>query len=151
MNCAVEWFVYATVLSRWCCHEHEFNKWVFVQYKSLWFSIVATRLHYVSLTGNVRKGVVKLNWVAKWVAAWRRLKTTVAEKKHGFILQDRLQKPHEPCILGSPIHTVTMEAPCGSARNAALDRTCARLSVGRELRLRVGGVWRSVTQRQDVI
>jgi len=58
MNCAVEWFVYATVLSHWCCHAHEFNKTVFVQYKSFWFSIVDTQLHYVSLTGNFRKGVV---------------------------------------------------------------------------------------------
>ena len=31
MSCAVDWFVYVTGLSRWCCHVHEFNKWVFVQ------------------------------------------------------------------------------------------------------------------------
>ena len=31
------------------------------------------------LTGNFRKGVVRLNWVAKWVAALTRLKTTGLE------------------------------------------------------------------------
>jgi len=32
------------------------------------------------LTGNFRKGVVRLNWVAKWVAAWKSwLKTTGLE------------------------------------------------------------------------
>jgi len=44
--------------------------------QSLWFSIVQTQLHYICLTGNFRKGVVRLYWVAKWVAAWKRLKTT---------------------------------------------------------------------------
>ena len=33
-------------------------------------------LHFTCLTGNFRKGVFRLNWVAKWVAAWKRLKTT---------------------------------------------------------------------------
>jgi len=27
----VELFVYGTGLSHWCCHVHEFNKWVMVQ------------------------------------------------------------------------------------------------------------------------
>jgi len=43
---------------------------------SLLFSVVKTQLHFICLTGNFRKGVVRLNWVAKWVAAWKRLKTT---------------------------------------------------------------------------
>jgi len=29
---------------------------------------VQTQLHYICLTGNFRKGVVRLSWVAKWVA-----------------------------------------------------------------------------------
>ena len=36
---------------------------------SLWFSVVQTKLHFICLTGNFRKGVVALNWVWKWVAA----------------------------------------------------------------------------------
>jgi len=32
--------------------------------------------NYLCLTGNFRKGVTRLNWVAKWIAAWKRLKTT---------------------------------------------------------------------------
>ena len=42
-------------------------------------SIVQTQLHFICLTGNFRKGVVRLNWVAKLVAAWKRLKTTGLE------------------------------------------------------------------------
>ena len=40
MSCAVEWFVYDTGLSHWCCHVHEFNKWFFVKqwYRTLFFS-----------------------------------------------------------------------------------------------------------------
>jgi len=34
------------------------------------------QMHHICLTGNFRKGVVRVNWVAKWVAAWKRLKTT---------------------------------------------------------------------------
>jgi len=30
---------------------------------------VQTQLHYIWLGGNVQKEVVRLNWVAKWVAA----------------------------------------------------------------------------------
>ena len=48
-------------------------------YSHLWFSIVQTQLHFICLTGNFRKGVVRLNWVAKWVGAWKRLKTTGLE------------------------------------------------------------------------
>jgi len=40
---------------------------------------VQTQLHFICLTGNFRKGVVRLNWVAKWVAAWKRLKITGLE------------------------------------------------------------------------
>jgi len=40
---------------------------------------VQAQLHFICLTGNFRKGVVRLNWVAKWVAAWKRLKTTGLE------------------------------------------------------------------------
>jgi len=29
---------------------------------------VQTQLHYICLIENFRKGVVRLNWVAKWVA-----------------------------------------------------------------------------------
>ena len=42
-------------------------------------SLVQTQLHFICLTGNFRKGVVRLNWVAKWVAALKRLKTTGLE------------------------------------------------------------------------
>jgi len=35
MSCAVEWFVYGTGLSHWCCHVHEFNKWVLVQHSDV--------------------------------------------------------------------------------------------------------------------
>ena len=69
MSCAVEWFVYGTGLSHWCCHVHEFKKWVFVQHSDI-------ARNFICLTGNFRKGVVRLYWVAKCVAAWRRLKTT---------------------------------------------------------------------------
>jgi len=51
----------------------------YVILQSLWFSIVQTHLCFICLTGNFRKGVVRLNWVAEWVAAWKRLKTTVLE------------------------------------------------------------------------
>jgi len=26
MSCAVEWFVYGTSLSHWCCRLHDFNE-----------------------------------------------------------------------------------------------------------------------------
>ena len=38
-----------------------------------------TQLHFICLTGNFRKGVVRLNCVAKWVAASKRLETTGLE------------------------------------------------------------------------
>ena len=87
MSCAVEWFVYGTGLSHWCCHVHDFNKWVLVQHSDVvrYFIVIvnfycATKLHFICLTGNFRKGVVRLNWVAKWVAAWKIwLKTTGLE------------------------------------------------------------------------
>ena len=48
-------------------------------YSQLWFYIAQTQLHFICLTGNFRKGVVRLNWFAKWVAAWKRLKLTGLE------------------------------------------------------------------------
>ena len=47
-----------------------------INFQSLWFSIVQTQPHYICLTGNFRKGIVRLNWIAKWVAAWKTLKIT---------------------------------------------------------------------------
>ena len=87
MSCAVEWFVYGTGLSHWCCHVHDFNKWVLVQHSDVvrYFIVIvnfycATKLHFICLTGNFRKGVVRLNWVAKWVVAWKSwLQTTGSE------------------------------------------------------------------------
>jgi len=38
-----------------------------------------TPLHFICLTDNFLKVVVKLNWVAKWDAARKRLKTTDLE------------------------------------------------------------------------
>jgi len=35
-----------------------------------------TQLRYKYLIGNFGKGVFRLHWVAKWVAEWKRLKTT---------------------------------------------------------------------------
>ena len=68
-------------LAHWCCHLHEFNKWcllstviLYVIFQSLWFSIVQTPLHLICLTGKFRNGVDRLDWVAKWVAAWKVLK-----------------------------------------------------------------------------
>ena len=46
----------------------------YVILQSLWFSIMQTQLHFICLTGNLQKGVVRLNWVAKWVAAWKRFR-----------------------------------------------------------------------------
>ena len=69
----------------------------------------------------------------------------------GRLLLFVLPKLPEPCIPGSSLRkaTVTMEASSGSARNTALDRTCARLPVGRgsEPRLRVRG-WGGVAERR---
>ena len=38
-------------------------------------------MHFICLTGNFRKGVVGLNWLAKWVVASKRLKTTTEEAR----------------------------------------------------------------------
>jgi len=48
----------------------------YVIFQSAWFSVVQKQLQYICLTTKFRKGVVMLNWVAKWVAAWKRFKTT---------------------------------------------------------------------------
>jgi len=48
----------------------------YVIFQSLWFSIMQTQLHFICLSGNYQQGVVRLNWVVKWVAARIRLKTT---------------------------------------------------------------------------
>ena len=53
----------------------------YVIFQSSWFSFVQTQLHFICLTGNFRKGVVRSNLVAKWVAAWKRLKTTGLTKQ----------------------------------------------------------------------
>jgi len=85
MSCAVEWFVYGTDLAHWCCHVHELNKWVLLQHSDIVrYFIVIEIFHCASTTalqttGNFRKGVVRLNWVAKWVATWKKLKTTASE------------------------------------------------------------------------
>ena len=86
MSCAVEWFVYGTGLPHWCCHEHEFNKQVLVQHSDIVRYFIVIVIFYCANTTafymfdwNFRKGVVRLNWVAKWVAAWKRLKTTGLE------------------------------------------------------------------------
>jgi len=113
----VEWFVDGTGLSCWCCRVHEFHKWVFVRhsdivllqpfrwccvdcerhvnstfFQSLWFSIVQTQVHFICPTGNFRKGVVRLNCFAKWVAAWKRVKTAGLVHIELFLLFNALQK-----------------------------------------------------------
>ena len=45
-----------------------------------------TQLHYLCLTENFQKGVVRLNWIAKWVDAWKKLKTTELELSVGWQL-----------------------------------------------------------------
>ena len=58
------------------------------------FFFVQTQLHYICLAGNFRKGVVRLNRVAKWAAAWTRLKTT-AQRRDPFARTTRL--PDRTC------------------------------------------------------
>jgi len=62
-------------------NESLFNMAITVRYYySLWFSIVRTQLHFISVTGNFRNRGVRLNLVAKWVAAWKSLKITVIDE-----------------------------------------------------------------------
>ena len=87
MSCAVEWFVYGTGLSHWCFHVHEFNKWVFVLHSDVARYFIVIVIFYCANTTafhmsdwKFSEGVVRLNWVAKWVAAWKSLlKTTGLE------------------------------------------------------------------------
>ena len=113
----MEWFVDGTGLSCWCCRVHEFHKWVFVRhsdivllqpfrwccvdcerhvnstfFQSLWFSIVQTQVHFICPTGNFRKGVVRLNCFAKWVAAWKRVKTAGLVHIELFLLFNALHR-----------------------------------------------------------
>jgi len=67
----------------------------YVIFQSLWFSIVHTQLHFICLTGNFRKGVFWLNRVAKWIAAWKSLKTTVLSHcPHKFMRNNKMQMKH---------------------------------------------------------
>ena len=90
MNSAVERFTYGTGLSHWSCYVLEVNKWVYVQHSdivshflvmAIFYCANTLQLHYICLTGNFRKGVFRVNWITKWVAAWKRLKSTDLEPK----------------------------------------------------------------------
>ena len=92
MSCAVEWFVHGKGLSHWCCHVHEFNKWVLVQHSDILRYFIVIVIFYCANTTafhmsdwKFSEGVVRLNWVAKWVAAWKRLKSTGLEVLRIFI------------------------------------------------------------------
>jgi len=43
---------------------------------------VQTQLHFMCMSGNFWKGVVRLHWVAKLVAVGKRLKTTALKGTH---------------------------------------------------------------------
>ena len=86
MSCAVESFVYGTGLFHWCCHVHQFNKWVLVQHSDIVRYFIVIVIFYCANTTafhmsdwKFSKGVVRLNWVAKWVTTWKRLRTTGLE------------------------------------------------------------------------
>ena len=70
-------------LSHWRCHVHEFNKWVFVQHSDIVRYFLAIVIFHCARTiashlsdWKFSKGIVRLKWVAKLVAAWKRLKIT---------------------------------------------------------------------------
>jgi len=78
MSCAAELFVYGTGLSHWCCHVHEFNKWVVVQHSDVVRYFIVIAIFYSANTTafhmsnwKFSEGGRWLNRVAKWVAAWR--------------------------------------------------------------------------------
>ena len=58
-----------------------------------------TQLHFISLTGNFRNGVIRLNWVAKWIAAWKSwLKTTGLEVLRIFTRKMLVSQLNIQCV-----------------------------------------------------
>ena len=69
-----------------------------------------TQLHFICLTGNFRKKVVRLNGVAKWVSAWKRLKAT-ALNETTFEFMRWLQVRSPVCYRLSNVFTVSAIFP----------------------------------------
>jgi len=46
----MEWFVYGTGISHWCCHVHEFNKWVLFQYSYIVCYFIGNVIFYCANT-----------------------------------------------------------------------------------------------------
>ena len=66
--------------------------WVFVQHSDILSSFLVIVIFYCANETALHmpdrkfsKGFVRLNWVAKWVAAWKRLKTIVLAKQPGTL------------------------------------------------------------------
>jgi len=79
--------VYGTGLFHWCCLVHEFTKWVlfntvisYVIFSHVIFYCANTPACHVP-DWKFSEGGRWLNWVANWVAAWRRLKTTTSRSR----------------------------------------------------------------------
>ena len=67
MSCAVEWFVLGTGLSHWCCHVHEFNKWVLVQHSDVvrYFTVIV--IFYCANTTAFHISDWKFSEGGRWV------------------------------------------------------------------------------------
>jgi len=83
MSRAVEWFAYGAGLYHWCCYVHEFNKLSLCStqwYRKLFFSrcdfVLCKHTCITCAWLQIFGRSVWLNWVAKWVAAWKRSKNT---------------------------------------------------------------------------
>jgi len=67
MSCAVEWFAYGTGLSHWCCHVHEFNKWVLVQHSDIVRYFIVIMIFYCTNTTAFHMSDWKFSKGGRWV------------------------------------------------------------------------------------
>ena len=67
MSCAAEWFVYGTGRSHWCCHVHEFNKWVLVQHSDVVRYFIVIVIFYCANTTAFHMPDWKFSEGGRWV------------------------------------------------------------------------------------